>query len=154
MRRFLLFLAFFLVTSPLMAADDPLVGYWETEDKDGVIELYPCEAKFCGRFVWLEGDSVETPSLDDHNPDPAKRRQPLCGLTFLGDFEKEEGGYENGWIYSPRHGQHFSARLALEGKDELTLRGYVLLPIFGGTQIWKRVSKPNLCWALALPKRL
>ncbi|HBM90378.1 MAG TPA: DUF2147 domain-containing protein, partial [Rhodospirillaceae bacterium] len=91
-----------LLVPPAYASADPVVGYWETEDHDAVIEFLPCEDSFCGRFVWLKEDSAENPSLDDLNTNVDKRGRPLCGLTFLGGFEKEdEGVYKSGWIYSP-----------------------------------------------------
>lgn len=150
----LIFLTLFLLTTPALAAQNPLIGYWQTQDKDGVIEFYRCEDKFCGRFVWLKDDTIENPSLDNNNSDPAERNTPLCGKTFLGDFVQGEGAYTNGWVYSPRHGSRFSARLNIEKVNTLALHGYFLLPLLGNTQIWQRIEKPNLCWALQLPKRL
>ncbi len=154
MYKTLIFLALLLITTPALASNDPLLGFWQTQDNDGVIEFYRCEDKFCGRFVWLEEDSVEKPSLDKNNPDEDKKTRPLCGMTLLNGFEKEGEGYDNGWIYSPRHGSRFSAQLRISETDQLTLRGYFLLPIFGGTQVWKRVEKPDHCWVLAMPRKL
>ena len=128
------------------AHEQPLLGFWQTEDKDGVIEFYQCEDSFCGRFYWLEEDSLENPSLDDRNPDPEMKVRPLCGLTFLGGFKSNgDGSYEGGWLYSPRHGGMFSANLALKGRDSLELRGFVFITLLGGSQMWTRIGAPAPC---------
>ncbi len=146
----LFFLSLLLLLSfPAFAAGDPLVGLWQTKDKDAVIEFYECEEKFCGRFYWLKDDPEDNPSRDDKNRDPALRSRPLCGLTFLGGFKKTgEGFYGNGWLYSPRHGANFSAQLSLKNKDELELRGYAFLPLLGDTQTWRRLENAPACPAL------
>jgi len=128
------------------AAANPLLGLWMTEDKDGVVQFYPCEDRYCGRFYWLKVDSAANPSLDFRNSDDSLKKRPLCGMTFLGGFKDQGNGeYEEGWIYSPRHGSMFSSNLRLTDKDHLALRGYVFLPFLGGTQIWTRVEQAQAC---------
>jgi uncharacterized protein (DUF2147 family) len=120
-----------------------IAGFWKTRDGDAIIEMYPCGDQFCGRFQWLKDDSPDNPSLDDNNPDPDKRKRPLCGLTFMGGFIKtNEKDYEKGWIYSPRHGSMFSANLRILDPDTLEIHGYMLLPLLGESQIWRRAEAP------------
>lgn len=146
MLKKLLLLALFL-PAPAWAAQDPLIGLWQTQDKDAVVQFYECgEGDFCGRFYWLQDDSEANPSRDDKNKDPDLRKRRLCGLTFLGDFRKSsEGLYEGGWLYSARHGASFSAKLTLKDKDTLALRGFVFLPFLGGSQEWHRLSSSPAC---------
>lgn len=146
--RFLLVLFFLLFAPfPAHAQQAGIVGLWATEDKDGIIEIYVCEdGEYCGRFYWLKDDSEAEPSLDDRNPDPELKKRPLCGLTFLGGFTKnDDEQYEGGWIYSIRHGTMFSARLTLRDPDTLVLRGFVLIPFLGGEQVWTRVKEAPAC---------
>jgi uncharacterized protein (DUF2147 family) len=125
---------------------DSIAGFWLTDDKDGVIELYPCGAQICGRFHWLKDDSPEKPSLDDHNHDPTLRQRPLCGLPFMGAFQPEEGGkFDNGWIYSVRDGNTYSASLSLLNADSLELRGYFLIPLLGESRTWTRTGAEPVC---------
>ncbi|MGE4351973.1 MAG: DUF2147 domain-containing protein [Bdellovibrionales bacterium] len=149
---FLLVLFLFLLSVQKVAAQEVLspVGFWLTKDKDAIIEIYPCEDnELCGRFYWLKDDSADKPSLDDHNPDPEKKKRRLCGLPFMGGFEKEEGShYRGGWIYSIRHGATFSAELTLHAPTRLELRGYIFLPLLGGSQTWTRVDHPPVCEGL------
>lgn len=139
---FLLFLSFLAFAAPALADEAGLLGLWETQDKDAIVQIYACDKEaYCGRFYWLKDDSADNPSLDDKNPDPDLRQRPLCGLTFLGGFKAEgEGRFEGGWLYSPRHGATFSASLKLVSPETLELRGYVFLPLLGGGQTWRRAA--------------
>ena len=127
------------VRNPLLAETpaDPITGLWMTEDRDGGIELYSCDAQICGRFYWLKDDETNGDiSRDTKNPDPDKRNRPLCGLEFMSDFTPDgKGHYTDGTIYSPRHGANFSAEMTLADHNTLNLRGYLLFPFLGQTQI-------------------
>ncbi len=158
MSKFLSLICSFLLLflewgAPAYAQTDPVEGLWWTEDKDAVVEIYPCKGQnFCGRFYWLKDDSAENPSLDDRNRDPILSKRPLCGLTFLGGFQSEGGGrYEGGWLYSPRHSAMFSASLRLIASDKLELRGFFILPFLGGGQTWQRAVSPPHCPLLNKP---
>jgi uncharacterized protein (DUF2147 family) len=125
------------------ALDDAIQGIWYTQDRDGGVELYPCDGKICGRLYWLKDD---TGSRDDHNPDPAKRRRALCHLQFMGDFTKNgDGRYTDGWIYDPDSGSTYTAQMKIIDRNTLQLRGYILLPLFGASQIWKRAGSLPSC---------
>ncbi|MER2519879.1 MAG: DUF2147 domain-containing protein [Bdellovibrionales bacterium] len=125
-----------------------IFGLWRTQDRDGVIEIYPCSEKICGRFHWLQQETDEEgrPSYDDKNPDAALRARPLCGMAFMGGFSQEsEERYSGGWIYSPRSGSTYKARLTLAGPNALLLHGYIFAPFLGETQTWERAINPPVC---------
>lgn len=121
---------------------DPVTGLWYTEDRDGIVELYPCAAHICGRFYWLkDAEANGDMSHDTHNPDSDLRARPLCGLTFMTGFVPNgKGHYADGTIYSPRDGANFNAEMTLADHHTLNLRGYILLSVFGETQSWKRAG--------------
>jgi uncharacterized protein (DUF2147 family) len=121
-------------------------GLWYTQDRDGIVQLYVCGQKICGRMYWLKDDSPEDVSRDTHNPDINLRKRPLCQMQFMGGFAPDEqGNYNDGWIYSPRHGSTFNAKMKLIDHDTLDLHGYVLLPTLGESQTWKRAGKHAAC---------
>lgn len=150
MVRYVLFmLGLILGPASAIAAPQPdgLAGKWVTQDREAVIEFYPCDGDvYCGRFFWLQEDSAETPSLDERNPDPALKTRPLCGLEFLGGFSDQgEGDYGSGWIYSPRHGAKFSASIRLLDQDKLELRGFMFVPFLGSSEVWLRQDHSIAC---------
>jgi uncharacterized protein (DUF2147 family) len=146
---FIIALAFALFALPgkglCAAAADPITGFWYTENQEGGVELYSCGAKICGRFKWLKPTPDQGVARDDHNPDIAKRPRLLCHMEFMTGFVPDgHGHYEDGFIYSPRHGQNFNAEMTLD-HDTLDLHGYVMMPILGESQTWTRVKTMPDC---------
>jgi uncharacterized protein (DUF2147 family) len=124
----------------------PLLGIWYTEGHEGAIELYSCDQEICGRFYWIKDESPENIFRDEHNPDPEKRDRPLCQMQFMGGFHLDsDGHYTDGWVYSPKHGQVFNAEITLLDKDTLDVHGYILSPILGESQVWKRAKALHGC---------
>lgn len=143
-RRIATALAVIIVASAVQAsAQQPQpIGRWLTESRRGVIEIYPCDDKLCGKLVWLiEPIRHGAPAIDDKNPRLELRQRPLCGLEMLGGFRRvEEQRWGDGWIYDPDSGKTYKATMALEDPNSLKLRGYVGIPLFGETQTWTRTD--------------
>lgn len=120
-------------------APDSPIGRWLSESKRGVIDIYPCGDKLCGKLVWMiEPMRNGAPAVDENNPDAGLRQRPLCGLVMLADFHQvEPDKWDGGWIYDPDSGKTYQAMFTLDGK-ELQLRGYLINPYFGRTQTWRR----------------
>ncbi len=119
------------------------VGRWVTEGGWSHIEIYPCGPHFCGRIVWLKEplDQDGQSKIDSKNPDAAKRTQTLVGLTMMWDFADtpDPDEWEGGLIYNPLDGGTYKAKMKLRPDGKLEVRGYVVLPLFGGSQYWERV---------------
>ncbi len=132
-----------------MMAQDPVLGYWLTDARDGVIEFYVCNDMtdtICGRFHWLKSDAPQNVSRDVENPNPARRQRPLCGLQFMGGFKPTSNGrYEDGWIYSPQSGATYQAQMTLLNDRTLDLHGYVLTPLLGESRTWTRTTARPVC---------
>lgn len=123
---------------------DP-TGFWLVEDETAVIHIEECDAGICGLIHWLdpEGDGEV---YDVENPDEELRDRPLCGLEILRDFERDPddpGRWEDGEIYAPDDGRTYSARVEVQGPDELEVRGYRGIALIGRSQTWTRVSPEN-----------
>jgi uncharacterized protein (DUF2147 family) len=74
------------------------------------------------------------------NPDPALRNRPLLGLTVLAGIRRTgERTWEDAKIYDPDDGANYNASMSIQDDGTLRVRAYVLLPIFGETEIWTRV---------------
>ncbi|HWI26298.1 MAG TPA: DUF2147 domain-containing protein [Stellaceae bacterium] len=119
---------------------DQIYGRWLSENKRGVIDLYPCGNTICGKLVWLrEPNYAGAPRVDVKNPDPALRRRPLCGLVVLGGFRHMSPQlWTDGRIYDPQNGKTYRATLFLEGLGLLRLRGYIGTPFLGRSETWTR----------------
>lgn len=123
------------------AQQPPVLGRWLSQSGKGVIEIYRCADKLCGKLVWI-ADPVRdgAPAKDRNNPDAVLKQRPLCGLVMLGDFVPvADNRWGDGWIYSPENGKTYRATMTLDGAV-LKLRGYVGIPLFGETQTWTRAD--------------
>ncbi len=139
-----LFVLFILMFSSAAAAaeefgSEAVVGTWLVATKDGEITISRCGDKYCGRITWSQ-----TPEdLDTKNPDPAKRSQKILGMEILWGFTYKDGKYVGGQIYDPDSGKTYKARMWLESRDVLKLKGYVGITLLGRTETWTRVkSRP------------
>jgi uncharacterized protein (DUF2147 family) len=136
-----LFLVLGAMPSPAEpSSSSPVIGRWLSESGNGVIELYPCDDRICGKLVWLQRPMENgTAAVDSHNPDPDLRHRPLCGLQMLGDFRKvDDRKWSDGWIYNPEDGKTYSGSMTLESSEVLKLRGYVIITLLGKTETWTR----------------
>ena len=119
------------------------VGRWITEGGSSHVEIYRCGDALCGRIAWLREPIGKDgkPKRDSKNPDPARRAQTIEGLTFLWNFAAAAPGeWEGGRVYNPLDGDTYRARMRMLPDGRLELRGYMLIPLFGGSQRWERVK--------------
>ena len=155
LRLFVLFFPLVLLPLPAAADNTAVFGRWLTESGNAHVELYRCadpaRGFVCGKVVWLRNaiNPDDTPAAsveevrDVKNPDPALRARPILGLEFLHGFQPsadEPGTFTNGKIYNAEEGETYSARIRLEQRDRLVLRGFVLMPMLGKSQTWARVQ--------------
>lgn len=110
----------------------PIEGPWLTQDGGGVIDIEPCGSLYCGRIVGLGAASSGTPLPKDVNGNSR------CGLQIIEGLVETDPGEWTGKITNPEDGQTYSARLSVDDRGRLHLRGYVLVPLLGQTQMWTR----------------
>ncbi len=132
-----------LAMTDVASADAPsAVGFWITPDHGAVVQIELCQSGLCGHLAGLRTDRnpADVPK-DDHNPDPAKRGNPRCGMMLMGSLKPVKGEatkWEDGWVYDPESGSTYTAEMHLEGADTLKLRGFLGISLFGQTQVWTR----------------
>jgi uncharacterized protein (DUF2147 family) len=138
------FAAAMAVTSSAGADRATPIGRWMTEGGWSHVEIYSCGPHLCGRIVWLKEPREKDGSIkvDGKNPDPKKRAQTIQGLTILWNFAptSDPGEWEGGRVYNPLDGDVYRAKLRLRADGKLEMRGYVVLPLLGGSQYWERVN--------------
>lgn len=135
----------------LPAAADPAFGYWLTENRRSIVEIAPCAdaaATACGRIVWSREprDADGRLKRDRQNPDPARRDDPICGLTLLTGLAPDgPGRWQGGRIYNPREGKRYSVRIEADtaAAERLEVRGYLGISLFGRSQTWTRETGPR-----------
>ena len=147
---FIVFASILIAAFAYAAGPEDILGLWNTEKKDAQIEIFKCGAKYCGKIVWLKEpvysagskDGVPgTPILDLNNPDPKLRKRPLIGVSILIDFAfAGDNLWKNGEIYNSDNGKLYSGKMTLISPDQLNVRGFIGIPLLGGTTTWTRVK--------------
>lgn len=123
-------------------------GYWLTEKKDGLVEIFRCAAggdTLCGRLAWfrIRPDDPNPRALDRKNPDPARRGRSLCGLAFMHGFRPAgTDNWEDGAVYDPDSGNTYHATMRLQADGSLRLRGYIGISLLGRSEVWTRYTQP------------
>jgi uncharacterized protein (DUF2147 family) len=138
------------------APHDPR-GRWVTANGNLEVDIAPCGQALCGTVTKVLGN--RSMSRDGAEMDPVDKRAAL-GMTLLRDFaplDRDEDSREptlsssiapsdvwQGDIYNRENGKTYRCQMsvstATNPSGELVLRAYVGLPLFGKTQVWRRVD--------------
>ena len=138
------FVAFVGMGTPAHAAvnEADVIGVWYDAKRAGAVQISKCGSGLCGKIVWLKAPLRKDgkPLMDVRNSARAKRGRTICGLQVLGSLKQAapEKQQWNGWVYSPRRGKQYRARVTLKNKGKLLVRGYVSVVALGKTETWTR----------------
>jgi uncharacterized protein (DUF2147 family) len=149
--KFLLALAFAsgLAASLAQAATKPpapttVAGFWEQVDDAGVVGAWflfeEKDGFFNGRLVKTfkkPGEPVvETCSKCTGDQKNAR----MLGLTIINGMKRYGLNYKDGSILDPRDGNVYHAEMSLSPDGQkLSVRGYLMVPLLGKTQVWNRL---------------
>ncbi len=125
---------------PQSGAGDAILGEWLTAEGKAKVLIYRCDTVYCGKIVWLKEPLKNgKEAVDDKNPDPALQNKPVIGLVIVRGFEFDgEDEWTGGKVYDPESGDTYSGKMTLKDPNTLRLRGYVLIPLLGRTEVWTR----------------
>ena len=124
-------------------AAERLDGYWMDSHGEVVLNIGRCGNARCGKVAWLKKPRGPDsgPLRDFRNSDPRLQRRFVCGLTVVSSFKKQpDGTWGDGTVYVPDLGTSFSGYAKVLGPTKVEVTGYVLLPIFGSSEVWTRVT--------------
>jgi uncharacterized protein (DUF2147 family) len=134
-----------LIISEPAASQPSAAGVWKQVDEHGKVGALVTISEQSGVYVGRLSKLFLGPKDD---PDPIctrcpgdKLNQPILGLTFIEGMKQSGLDYEDGTILDPETGDIYHAKMSLSPDgNELNVRGYVGLPVFGRTQTWTRVE--------------
>lgn len=111
-------------------------GRWLTDNGNLEVEIAPCGPAVCGTVTKILANrsmsgSGEMAAVDTRSP---------LGMVILKDFISSGDGEWRGEIYNRENAKTYSCKISLGGPDQLIVRPYVGMPLFGKTLVWKRVA--------------
>ena len=142
-KKILLLFTLILSSNTFAFSKDDILGLWLSKKKDGVIKIVKKEGKYQGYLVWLKPaleSQKQEDVLDLENPEDKLKTRKLLGIKLLWGFKFEDDEWSGGSIYDPVSGKTYSSKMSLENKEELNLRGYIGISLFGRTEKWKRID--------------
>ncbi|MDE0853779.1 MAG: DUF2147 domain-containing protein [Nevskia sp.] len=120
------------------------LGRWRTFDPDGhelrsIVVIAAVGDELQGKVV----ERFPPPGDPTHGICGAcsgeLKDQPILGMTLLRHLRKHGDGWDGGSIVDPTTGKTYSVEAELaNGGQELHLRGYVGISLFGQTRTWVR----------------
>jgi len=143
---------------PPPSAVPSVAGFWEQSDDKGEVGAW---------FLFSQKDGLYDGRLVKMFPKPGQpvfetctrctgdqKNARMLGLAIISGMKRDGFDYKEGSILDPRDGSVYHAEMAMspDGKT-LAVRGYLFTPMFGQTQIWKRLPDDALSPA-SIPKDL
>lgn len=148
MKKILNSIALYLVVTISYAVPiNSPIGYWKTIDDvshtpKSILELSMDENEYLqGKVVKIFG---KDPSELCTACKGRNHNKPILGMILLEKLQanlKSPGEWSNGSIIDPANGKiyHCYVRVSANGQ-QLTIRGFVGIPLFGRSQTWVRVA--------------
>ncbi len=129
-------IAALLLSASCFAQSTPanILGVYWSPKKDAKLEIYQKGNQYFGKTIWTANTRK-----DENNPDKSLRQRSLLGIDLLTNFVFDDGVYKDGKVYDPDNGKTYSCKLTKEGNN-LKVRGYIGLSVFGRTEIFERVK--------------
>jgi uncharacterized protein (DUF2147 family) len=116
------------------AAATQQLGRWVTESGNLEVDIAPCGKALCGTVVKV----LANRSMADPSQTMAADAPSPLGMKVLIDFMPSRDGEWQGQAYNRENGKTYDCLMSLATADQLKIRPYVLAPLFGKTQIWRR----------------
>jgi uncharacterized protein (DUF2147 family) len=138
-----IFTLLFIAVAGICSVSAQVTGKWKTIDDEtgeakSIVEIYEQNGKIYGKVV-----EILNPAKKDSKCtkcEGADKDKPIDGLVIIKGLTKDGDEYTDGDILDPKKGKLYSCTIKLDGKDKLSVRGYVGISMFGRSQTWSRVK--------------
>lgn len=144
MKRMLLGLAALSLCAASFAQGGSPIGLWRTiDDSTGqakaLIRITENNGELTGKIEKTFSPPGKAPITACTKCTDARKDQPLIGMVILSGLKRDGEEYSGGQILDPENGNIYRSKLKVadDGK-QLTVRGYIGVPMLGRSQTWLR----------------
>ena len=148
------------LSAPSFAATNApptVAGFWAQHDDEGRVGAW---FYFVDKNGDWEGRIVKMfpkPGMPPMSPycqhcEGDQKGAPMLGLVIVKGMQRHGLKYDNGSILDPRDGSVYHAQMELSPDGQnLSVRGYLGIPMLGQTQVWTRLPDDSIA-AADIPK--
>ena len=150
MKNRLVFVVLMLMSLPVLAEESGVAGYWRTIDDvtgkpKAIIKISEAQdhtlrgqiLKIFPRPGYDQNEVCAQCEGDKHN-------QRIVGMTVMNHLKPDtenQNLYTKGSILDPNNGKTYHCNVLLtQNGQQLEVRGYLGIPLFGRSQTWVRVN--------------
>ena len=142
---FLFLVAVHSLNSYAQKRPDAILGKWMSDENNLEVEVYKDGSQFKARVIWFDDSDDKTKPwdtrTDEKNPKAALRSRKIIGMEVLSrlTYNKEDDQWEDGIIYDSKSGKEWSSKAWINKNNQLKVRGYWLVSLFGETMTFKKI---------------
>lgn len=132
------------IALPAMATETSPAGLWRsfnsgTKEPNALIRVTEVNGELTARV-----EKLFVPAGQDPNPicghcEGERKGKPVQGMIILWGLKKDGDVYVGGQVFEPFSGKSYKSKVSLKaGGAQLSVLGYIGLPMMGRSQVWER----------------
>ncbi len=117
------------------------IGRWQVVNSDGTsggqVETYLVNGKLFGRVTQVRPGRTPRDVCDKCSGE--YKNQLILGMVLMRNFHPDGDDWVDGTVVDPENGKEYKGKIWAVGKDNLHMRGFIGISLFGRTESWVRI---------------
>ena len=117
------------------------IGHWQVVDSDGKpggkVDTYLENGKLFGRVTEVHPGRTPQDVCDKCSGE--YKNQLILGMVNMRNFHPDGEDWVGGTVVDPENGKEYQGKIWTVGKDNLHMRGFIGISLFGRTESWVRI---------------